>query len=36
MRIIYIAYSCNPYSGTKYKIGWNIPKESALINEKFI
>ncbi len=34
MNIIYIAYSCNPYNGSEDKIGWNIPIESAKINDK--
>lgn len=34
MNILYIAYSCNPYNGSEDKIGWNVPMESAKLNEK--
>lgn len=34
MNILYIAYSCNPYNGSEDKIGWNVPIESAKLNEK--
>lgn len=36
MRILYIAYSCDPYSGSEDKIGWNIPFESAKTNEVYL
>lgn len=29
MKILYIAYSCDPYNGSEDQIGWNIPFESA-------
>ena len=25
MKIIYIAYSCDPFNGSEDQIGWNIP-----------
>ena len=28
MKIIYIAYSCNPYQGSEDKFGWKIPYQS--------
>lgn len=28
MRILYIAYSCDPFNGSEDQIGWNIPIES--------
>lgn len=33
MNILYIAYSCDPFNGSEDKIGWNIPVESAKIND---
>lgn len=32
MNILYIAYSCSPYSGSEDKIGWSVPFESAKNN----
>lgn len=29
MKILYIAYSCNPYAGSEDKIGWNVPYAAA-------
>lgn len=34
MNILYIAYSCSPYSGSEDRIGWNVPYESSKINTK--
>ena len=25
MKILYVAYSCDPYNGSEDKFGWNIP-----------
>lgn len=36
MNVLYIAYSCNPYSGSEDKMGWNIPLESSKINEVYV
>ena len=36
MRILYIAYSCNPYNGSEDQIGWNIPVECAKNNEVYV
>lgn len=33
MKILYIAYSCNPYAGSEDKIGWNIPYAACEENE---
>lgn len=36
MKLLYIAYSCDPYSGSEDKIGWNVPLESAKTNEVYV
>ena len=36
MNILYIAYSCDPYSGSEDKIGWNIPAKSAQSNNVYV
>ena len=36
MNILYIAFSCSPYHGSEDKIGWNVPLESAKINNVFV
>lgn len=36
MKILYIAYSCSPYSGSEDKIGWRTPIEAAKKNEVFV
>lgn len=36
MKLLYIAYSCDPYSGSEDKIGWNVPLESAKMNEVYV
>ena len=36
MNILYIAYSCNPYTGSEDKIGWNAPYESAKTNNVWV
>lgn len=37
MKILYIAYSCNPYNGSEDQIGWSIPFESAKLgNDVFV
>lgn len=36
LRILYIAYSCNPYNGSEDKIGWNVPLESTARNKVFV
>lgn len=35
-RILYIAYSCNPYAGSEDKIGWNIPYVAAKNHEVWV
>lgn len=32
MKLLYISYSCNPYSGSEDQIGWNIPITSEQYN----
>lgn len=37
MKILYIAYSCDPYNGSEDKIGWNVALEcSKMGNEVFV
>ena len=36
MKILYIAYSCDPYCGSEDKIGWNVPFESAKKNQVYL
>lgn len=36
MKILYIAYSCNPYAGSEDKIGWNIPFAASSDNEVWV
>ena len=36
MNILYIAASCAPNMGSEDKIGWNIPLESAKINQVYV
>lgn len=36
MRILYIAYSCAPSSGSENRIGWCVPLEMAKNNEVFV
>lgn len=36
MKILYIAYSCNPYEGSEDKIGWCVPFESAKTNQVYV
>lgn len=36
MNILYVAFPCNPYSGSESKIGWNIPLENSKIKENKI
>lgn len=36
MNIIYIAYSCDPYSGSEDKTGWNIPYYNLSGNRVFV
>lgn len=36
MRILYIAYSCAPNSGSENRIGWCVPLEMAKNNEVFV
>ena len=36
MNVLYIAYSCDPYSGSEDAIGWNIPIESAKTNHVWV
>lgn len=36
MKILYIAYSCNPYAGSEDKIGWNIPYAACRENEVWV
>ena len=36
MKILYIAYSCNPYAGSEDKIGWNIPYAASQNHEVWV
>lgn len=36
MKLLYIAYSCDPYNGSEDKIGWNVPLESTKTNEVYV
>ena len=36
MRILYIAYSCDPYMGSEDSIGWNIPFEMSKYNDVIV
>lgn len=36
MNILYIAYSCNPYTGSEDKIGWCVPYESSKTNRVYV
>ncbi|MCR5207727.1 MAG: glycosyltransferase family 4 protein [Eubacterium sp.] len=36
MNILYIAYSCDPYTGSENKIGWNIPLEASKSHRVFV
>lgn len=36
MNILYIAYSCEPNSGSEDKIGWNVPIKSAETNNVYV
>lgn len=36
MKILYIAYSCNPYAGSEDKIGWNILYAASKDNEVWV
>ena len=36
MKILYIAYSCNPYAGSEDKIGWNVPYAACKQNEVWV
>lgn len=36
MKILYIAYSCNPYAGSEDKIGWSVPYAASKENEVWV
>ena len=36
MNVLYIAYSCSPYSGSEDKIGWKVPLYAAKNNRVFV
>ncbi len=36
MNILYIAYSCSPYSGSEDKIGWKTPIEACKTNDVYV
>lgn len=36
MKILYIAYSCNPFNGSEDSIGFNIPWSNAMSNDVYV